>query len=418
MFSEEHLQSFWYKQALGLTGIKTVCGQSIHLINIGVFNHHQGPDFLQARIKIGDVEWVGDVELHIRTSDWLRHQHHEDANYQQVILHVVWINDSNSFTFSPILELSKFVKIQQLGNYDIIHANYHLHCFTQPNTLINISDYVFFSELGRKRMMDRKVMVLKMFKQAKLDFAFVLTRLVFRCFGRTTNADAFESLFLSIPIHLLRLYAFDQKMLEALLMGQANLLKDSFADDYAVKMNDLYLVLKTRHDLQPIRDQIKWLRMRPRNFPTIRIAQLSAFYHCHYALVQELIYIKELKDVDMLFEISLHSYWKNHFQFDECSSEQEKIIGSGFRQQIILHAFVPFLLAYGTLNEQAVIVERAMHWVSLLKPEQNTLVERFSSMGFKAKTIFETQALHELYLKYCLQKKCILCPRGSHLYTF
>lgn len=416
MYKEEHLQAFWYKQAAELKKLHTHCGQAVELLNIGDFNYNQGPDFLNARIKIGEVEWAGHVELHVRTSDWLKHHHQQDTNYQNIILHVVWINDVNHFSLSPILELSKFVSIQQLDNCEYSATRYYLNCSSMAKTVINVSHAPLLQELGFKRLIYRKEMVLKLFHYYKLDYASALWRLIFRCFGRTTNADAFENLYTTTPIHVVRLYAFDPFMLEALLMGQANLITNVYKDAYATDLQKCYIVLKKRHDLKPINTNMKWLRMRPRNFPTIRIAQLAAFYHRHLSLVNELLEITDLEDIDKLFDIVVHPYWKRHFMLDQDSPEQEKVIGNGLRHQIVLHAFVPFLLAYGRHQEMNVYVDRAMDWVFKLIPEQNSLMQSFYDVGFKAANIFDTQALHELYLQHCLQKNCNNCTRGSQLF--
>lgn len=417
MYTEEHLQAFWYKQAVGLKCLQTHCGQGIEIIDVGIFNYHQGPDFLNARIKIGEVEWAGHVELHLRTSDWLRHQHEHDANYQNIILHVVWVNDTSTFRLSAILELSKFIKIQQLDHCEYTANSYHIECSSQSKTLIQVNENPFFHALGLRRIMYKMDMVLKWFHQYKLDYASVLWRLIFRCFGRLTNADAFENVFTATPIHVLRLYAYDPILLEALLMGQANLIGKGCKDEYAANMNNCYNLLKKRHGLKPINEQMKWLRMRPRNFPTIRIAQLAAFFHAHLSLTHEILKFTDLQDIDRLFEIVIHPYWNSHFMFEKDSVEQEKIIGNGLRQQIILHAFIPFLMAYGKQQDQHMYVDRAMDWLFKLNSEQNALIHSFNSVGFKASSMFNTQALHELYLQYCLQKNCTSCPRGSQIYS-
>lgn len=416
MITEAKLQAFWYEQAFGLKGLRTQCGQTVELLDIGLFNYHQGPDFLNARIKIDDVEWAGNVELHLKTSDWQKHQHHDDINFQSIILHVVWVNDNCHFSRSPILELSKFVQIHQLDNSHCT-LRYQLYCTAHDKTPIIVGDDPDLLDLGVKRLIYKKEIILNLFQEYKMDYARVLWLLIFRCFGRTTNADTFENLFKSTPIHVLRLYAFDPVMLEALLMGQANLIPEFNKDEYTKNMFRAYRLLKQRHLLKPITEQMKWLRMRPRNFPTIRIAQLAAFYHRHISLVNELLNLFNFEDIDKLFDVTIQPYWRRHFLFDKESTEQEKIIGNGLRRQIIFHAFLPFLLAYGSFHHQEDIVKRAMGWAYQLQPEQNSLVQLFYALGFKANNILETQALHQLYVQHCLSHSCVNCPRGSQIYT-
>ena len=415
MFSEAQMQAFWRDKSIRLNDLKTTCGQTLAIIEPGQFNAHQGPDFTNARIKVGDVEWAGNIELHLRTSDWVRHAHQFDAHYKNIILHVVWINDIDGYSLSPLLELSRFMFAEQLHKEDDYLSPFQLHCSKDKITLIEIATNNNIIQLGIERMLYRKEQVKQLFHLHKLDYSSVLWRLIFRSFGRSTNADAFEALFLSIPIHILRLYAFDLEMIEALIMGQSNLLHKAFIDDYPQKLFSQYVVLKYRHDLHPIAEQIKFLRMRPRNFPTIRLAQLTAFFHRNLSLVHELLIIEDFREIDHFFDVALHPYWHTHFLFDRKSIDQYKEIGHTVRQQILLNAFIPFLLAYSETHNSSTYKEKALRWLQELRPEQDALIRMYAALGFKAHSILDTQSLHELYQRYCLHKKCSSCVRGKML---
>jgi len=413
MIREEHLQQYWHDHAQGINGLKTICGQSLSIRHVGKFNYHQGPDFIDARIKVGIVEWAGNVELHIRTSDWMRHAHQDDENYQNIILHVVWINDVDSYRISPLLELSNFVKIEDLMNRVYIAPLYQLPCSSLQKLDIVIADHKPLYDLGMQRLTRRKDEVLHLFTIHRCDYSSVLWRLVFRSFGRAINADSFEKLFLSIPIHVMRLYAFDQHLIESLLMGQSSLLQNNYKDQYPQLLYKNYLVLSQRHGLIAVDEKMKFLRMRPRNFPTVRLAQLAAFFHQNMSLFKTLLNIEEIKDVFQLFNLMLDPYWDNHFLFDRVSVKQLKEVGYSFRQQTILNAFIPFLLAYGQIYCDAKCTQKAMKWLSALKPEDDALVQTFSILGFQSKSSLETQSLHELYQRNCIEGKCEICIRGK-----
>jgi hypothetical protein len=415
MFSEAQMQAFWRFKSISLNGLMTTCGQALLIIEPGQYNAHQGPDFTNARIKVGDVAWAGNIELHLRTSDWVRHAHQLDQNYKNIILHVVWVNDVANYTLSPLLELSRFIAVEQLQQEDDYPSSYHLHCNLNKRTPIEIAAYSDLQQLGIERLLFRKEQVSQMFHLHKLDYSSVLWRLIFRSFGRSTNADAFETLFLSIPIHVFRLYAYDMQLIEALLMGQSNQLFEQIMDDYPQTLLKQYVILKHRHDLHPIAEKMKFLRMRPRNFPTIRLAQLAAFFHRNLTLVKQLLIIEDLKEVDDLFDITTHPYWYTHFLFDRKSIDQFKEIGQSVRQQTIVNAFIPFLIAYAEINKIASCKEKALRWLDELRPEQDALIRLYSALGFKAHTILDTQSLHELYVRYCLHKKCSSCARGKIL---
>ncbi len=415
MFYEYQLQHYWLHHSIFLKGLKTNDGQSILVIHPGMLNLHQGPDFTNAKIKIGDVIWVGTIEVHIYASDWLKHSHHKDRNYQSIILHVVWKNDLPEFEVSPIVELSLFLDKDFLLNKPNTKHLFHLQCSREGATRFNVSNHEEIYSLGLKRLSDRKNKVLQNLSEYKNDFSATLWYLIFRSFGRTTNADFFEALYNSIPIHYLRLYAYAPTKIEALLFGQAGLLHDNFEDDYPRKLNQEFILLKSRHDLKPVLGNVKFLRMRPRNFPTIRIAQLSAFYLKNIALVKRLLSTVDLDEVFQLFDVMHHRYWYNHFLFDRLSVDQIKEIGYGVRQQIILNAFIPFLIAYGEYNGQNNQVQKAMKWMNKLKPEQNAIISEFSRIGFYSTSINDTQSLLELYTSKCMNGHCSECIRGKLL---
>lgn len=415
MFYEHELQHYWLHHANLLEGLRTNTGQPLTVIHPGVLNHDQGPDFINAKIKIDDVVWVGKIEIHVYASDWVKHYHHADSNYQSIILHVVWKNDLTEFGISPVLELSHFLEKDFLQFRSNASRLSYLQCSQRGLIHLDVSEHEELGALGLKRLNRHKDRLLLNLSEYKNDFSATLWRHVFRAFGRSANADFFESLFTSIPIHLLRLYGFESRKIEALLFGQAGLLQDKYEEHYPRQLYQEYLLLQSRHDLKPVLGEVKFLRMRPRNFPTIRIAQLSAFYQLNMPLVRVLLTIEDVKEVFQLFDVLHNPYWNNHFRFDRLSVDQFKEIGYGLRQQIVLNAFIPFLMAYGERNCQNHQVQKAMQWMTQLKPEQNAIISEFSKLGFCSSSMKNTQSLLELYASMCLQNRCSECIRGKEL---
>lgn len=415
MFNETQLQVFWQIKATALSGLTSVCGKSILILSSGQINRNQGADFLNAHIKIGHVAWVGNVEIHRRTSDWYFHAHDKDDNYKNIILHVVWVNDLEEFRDSAVLELSKFVDKDEFSFLDTIIPTHRVNCSSQRSFPINVSSTQDLLALGFNRILRKKELFLRLLELDKFDYAKTLWRAVFRGFGRVANADAFETLFSSIPIHVIRLYAYDLRLLTSLLMGQAGLLEPHYKDDYPLNLFFQYFILKERHALNKMHNAMKWLRMRPRNFPTIRVAQLATFYHHHISLVHQLLACEKLDELFGLFDLELEMYWDNHYLFDKKSKPHKKEIGFVLRSQIIINVFIPFLLAYAQLNKKSHYDQKALGWLNELKPEKNSIIDTFSSLGFKSNSAVDTQALHELYEKFCLENFCKSCVRGRSI---
>jgi hypothetical protein len=415
MFNELQLQQFWYKQSVSTKGLKTLCGKPLSVIDPGIWNNNQGPDFTFSKIKIGEVEWVGNVEIHIFCSDWFKHKHEDDINYARIILHVVWKNDVTDFVSSPVLELSNFIDPCAILNNFQLSKSPILSCSLADKLELDESAHKEIYKMGEKRIERKKARVLDLFQACGNDFSSVLWLLVFRSFGSVQNAGGFESLFNSIPIHLLRLYGYDSFKLNALLFGQAKLIDQGLSDSYPQSLWNEYLQLQKKFKLVSIIEQMYFLRMRPRNFPTIRLAQLSAFYNKNMSLTSVLLQTNLHTDLFKLFQINHHDYWYAHYLFDRKSSPVKKQVGQTLIHQTILNAFIPFLLAYGQFTGDKNQVQKAKSWLAVLGPEINSLSQAFLKLGFRANSVGDTQGIVEVYQSLCLKNLCALCPRGSKI---
>jgi len=415
MFNELQLQQFWFRKSVSTKGLKTLCGKPLSVIDPGIWNSNQGPDFIFSKIKIGEVEWVGNVEIHIFCSDWFKHKHEDDINYARIILHVVWKNDITNFNSSPVLELSSCIDPFTILNDLQLSKRPILNCSLVDKFELDESAHKAIYTMGEKRIERKKARVLDLFQACGNDFSSVLWLLVFRSFGSVHNAGGFESLFNSIPIHLLRLYGYDTVRLNALLFGQAKLIDQGVYDNYPQSLWNEYLHLQKKFKLVNMTEQMFFLRMRPRNFPTIRLAQLSAFYNKNMSLTSVLLQTNLHTDLFKLFQINLHDYWYDHYLFDRKSSPVEKQVGQTLIHQTILNAFIPFLLAYGQFTGDKNQVQKAKNWLAVLGPEINSLSQTFLKLGFRANSVGDTQGIVELYQSLCLKNLCALCPRGRKI---
>lgn len=415
MFNELQLQQFWFRHSVSTQGLKTICGKPLSVIDLGIWNNNQGPDFLFSKIKIGAVEWVGNVEIHIFCSDWFKHKHENDINYARIILHVVWKNDIRDFDSSPVLELSNCIDTGAILNHLQLSKHLFLRCSFAGIFDHGESAHKEVYKMGEKRIERKTTRILDLFHACGNDFSSVLWLHVFRSFAGVHNAGAFESLFTSIPIHVLRLYGFDSFKLNALLFGQAKLIDQDLSDNYPKSLWNEYLQLQKKIKLVSIKESMLFLRMRPRNFPTIRLAQLSAFYNKNMSLTSVLLETDLHTDLFKLFQINHHDYWNEHYLFDRKASPLEKQVGQSLIHQTILNAFIPFLLAYGQFTGDQHQVQKAKNWLSILGPETNSLSQAFLKLGFRASSVHDTQGMVEIYHNLCLRQLCVLCPRGSRI---
>lgn len=358
---------------------------------------------------------MGNVEIHIYCSDWFKHKHEHDINYAHIILHVVWKNDITDFVSSPVLELSNCIDMGLILNDFHLSKHPIISCSLIGLVDLDESAHKEVYTMGEKRIERKTKRILDLFHACGNDFSSVLWLHVFRSFGGVQNAGTFESLFTSIPIHLLRLYGFDLFKLNALLFGQAKLIDQSLSDNYPKSLWNEYLQLQKKFKLVSVSEKMHFLRMRPRNFPTLRLAQLSAFYHKNSSLTSVLLQTNLYTDLFKLFQVDHHEYWHEHYLFDRKSSPFEKQVGKSLILHTILNAFIPFLLAYGQFTGNHQQVQKAKNWLAILGPEINSLSKAFLKLGFRASSVHDTQGILAIYQDLCLHQLCGLCPRGSRI---
>ncbi|MCG2615022.1 DUF2851 family protein [Terrimonas sp. NA20] len=411
--TERLLQYIWQVQYYNASGLMTIDGENVLVFAAGTHNTNQGPDFLNARIRIGDFTWSGSVELHLRTSDWQRHEHEQDPLYNNVILHVVW--DHDAFVNDlPVLELKDRISGLLLQQYEfLLNATGFIPCGKQIMQIKEIEWQRWKDRLVAERMLRKAEQADVLLKQNNYHWAETFWWLLARSFGSQVNADFFESVARSIPLSLLSRHKNQIHQLEALLLGQAGLLNACMGEDYPVLLQREYGFLRHKYSLDPVHGQALFLRMRPVNFPTVRLAQLAMLIHQTTHLFSKVKEAEELKEIFQWLEVTANDYWHYHYRLGEVSAFKPKKIGAGMIESIVINTIVPLLFAYAHFHGEEVLKAKALRWLMQLSAESNTVIDGFMELGVGTFNAFDSQAMLELKSQYCNQRRCLDCAAGN-----
>jgi hypothetical protein len=426
--TERLLQFIWQFQYFNKNELTASGGEDVQIIFPGQFNSNQGPDFINAKIKIDTTIWAGSVELHIKTSDWNKHHHQYDPNYNNVILHVVWEDDSSRRSASggipgrgtgvPVVELQSRISKILLQRYEeLMNASSFIPCEKSIHSIRDIIWKSWKERLLAERLSRKAKTVETCLQQNNYHWEETLWWLLARNFGMKVNADAFEAIARSVSITMLAKQKHQVQQLEALLLGQAGLLKGTFKEDYPKLLQSDYTLHQRRYKLQykfqPISVPVLFLRMRPGNFPTVRLAQLAMLIHESAHLFAKIKEADSLKDVKSLFDLTASDYWDYHYLLDEPSSFKKKHLGDAMIANIIINTVAPVLFAYGGYHGKQQYRDKAVQWLEETIAEHNTIIKGFGEINIETKNAFDSQALIELKNEYCDKKRCLECAVGN-----
>jgi hypothetical protein len=420
--NEDLLHYIWKFRLYQLSDLKSTSGDRLEVIRSGQHNCHAGPDFSNAKIRIGDTVWVGNVEIHIRSSDWYRHQHQLDMAYDNVILHVVANHDQSIFradgTEIAVLEIDKLIPQAISKNYEELMAGLNwIPCekkirFVDENYINTCLSRVLLERLEEKSELLEKLLIEV---KGSWDDAFYIT--LARNFGFKINALPFEMLARSIPQSLLARYKDRPLQIEALIFGQAGFLNHKLKDTYPRLLRKEYHFLQIKHDLHPLDKYLwKYMRLRPHNFPSIRLAQFAALIIRSNHLFSELIHERDIKLIVCKFDkLKLNEYWNTHYRFDQDSAFLKLTLGKEAINNILINTVAVFLFTFGLKTGSEIHQERALILLESLKAERNSTIQRFHEIGVNAINAAISQALIQLKKSYCDQKKCLSCSIGVKL---
>ncbi|WP_207512997.1 DUF2851 family protein [Longitalea luteola] len=415
--TERLLQYLWQFQYFNKHSAILDNGDSFQVIHPGRYNTNQGPDFLEAKIKIEDTLWVGHVELHLKTSDWFRHAHHLDRNYDNVVLHVVWENDlPDTETRIPVFSMQSKVPLMLLEQYGHwMNNSGFIACGSQIRDVSRIIWISWRERLLAERMQRKSSTVFSFLLQSNQHWDETFWWLLARNFGAVLNFEPFEAMAKSLPITLLARYRNKLPILEALLLGQCGLLEGAFSAEYPAMLQREYLHIKAKFHLQPVRQPVHFLRTRPVNFPTIRLAQLAKLIHGSSHLFASIKDTVQLNDVRNWLAVTASEFWDQHYTFNKSSVHRPKKLGNQMIDTLIINTVVPILFAYGSLHNEEQYKNRALNWLDELEPEMNAVTNGYAGLGIVNKSACDSQALLELKNHYCEPRKCLDCAVGNAL---
>ncbi len=417
---EDFLHYIWKYKKFDISNLKTISGEAISIINSGKYTQLAGPDFFNAQIVISQQKWAGNVEIHIKSSDWYLHNHEKDTAYENVILHVVWEHDAEIFGKNnaeiPVLILKNYVSKQVLENYNqLIHPKSWIYCEKQIKNidefvLKNWQERLFFERLERK-----SIPIQELLKSSNNDWEAVLICLLAKNFGLNTNGEIFLKIVQNISFSIIRKESDEIENIEALLFGNAGLLNSEKEDNYYKDLKIRYFYLLQKYQLQNnISEPVQFFKHRPDNFPTIRLSQLANLYFLQRNLFSKIVEANKIEVIYEIFNISVSQYWQTHYNFDKESPKKVKKLTKSFIDLIIINTILPIQFAYAkSLGKEN--PENLIEILNQITPEKNAIIDKFYSFGIKSKSAFQTQSLLQLKNEYCNKKRCMDCAVGMEL---
>ena len=415
--TENLLQFIWQFQYFNKSDLLTVMGERITIADPGTINYNQGPDFLDAKIEIGRTTWAGTVELHVLSSDWIKHKHGKDENFNNVVLHVVWQDDERtpvSLPNVPVLELQDRVPKILLQRYEeLMNNTSYIPCEKSIHRARDLTWISWKERMLAERLLRKSAAVELLFQQSNSHWEETFWWLLARSYGMKVNAAAFEAIARTIPLTILAKHRNQIHQLESLLLGQAGLLNHNFKEEYPNLLKREYYFLMDKYRLKPAHIPVLFLRMRPGNFPSVRLAQLATLLNESVHLFSKIREANTVKHVRELFDVHANDYWHYHYKFDEETEFKKKRTGSGMINSIIINTVVPVLFTYGNYHHENKYKLKALEWLIQTEPEVNYITRGFHNIGIENKNAYDSQALIELKNNYSDSKKCLECSIGN-----
>lgn len=421
--NESFLHYIWQFQYFDKTDLRSSTGEEIVIFDPGFRNSHSGPDFFNAKVRIDSIEWAGSVEIHIHASGWREHKHQEDAAYENVVLHVVWEENEKIIrkdgTLLPTLELKKRVPPSFVLQYKrIIHSRTRIPC---ANAFPSVPGIIRISMLDKAlmaRLEKKATVVLDALKKNNGDWEETCYQMLCRNFGFKVNTDPFLQLAQSLPYRLLMKHGDRLEQIEALIFGQAGFLQETIADEYYRLLKREYALLAKKYHLERLqmrKAQWRFLRLRPANFPTIRLAQLASVLYHKKNLFSAIISTTSWKEMIPLFSVKPSAYWLYHYRFFKKQKKEIPSLGKMSIENIVINSIVPMLVAYGKAKDDQRFTDRAVQLLQDTPSEKNNILESWEALGLVSRTAFDSQAMIELHNSFCLRRRCLECNIGFAL---
>ena len=417
---ESFLHYVWQFQKFDASNLKDADGNDLVVLSVGEHNTNAGPDFLNATVKIGDITWHGQVEIHINSNAWNQHKHQHDPAYENVILHVVWENGSSILhpdgkKIPTITLKNRISESLLLQSNQLLESPEKIPC---AQLIHKTNDMTVFSMLEKsaiERLETKSKVIFELFKQNKGDWEETAYQLLAQNFGFKINAHPFLKLSKKLPYKVLKKHCGQVVQIEALLYGVSGFLNEEPKDDYHSSLMNEYVFLSRKYKLEGLelnKSEWKYLRLRPANFPTVRLAQFAALINQSPRLFDVFKSFESTKKLISQLKHKPSNYWVNQYDFGKKSKQKLLGIGSSSLEIILINTAAPLLLAYGKYTQDEAYIDKSINLLQSLKAENNHILDQWKSLSISANNAFESQALIELYNNYCLNKKCLSCNIG------
>lgn len=414
---EDFLHYIW-KYRLFTAPLLTEAGEVVEVLSPGIHNHNAGPDFSDARLRIGSTVWAGNVEIHINTSDWERHGHQADPMYESVVLHVVYHHDRPGHrTRMPVIEIRDCIDLRVYEKYhSFLAVRNQVPCHSQIREVDEGETVLWLERMLIERIESRSGQIAGFLELNNNDWEGAFYMMLARSFGFSLNALPFEMLARSLPYRILARHAGNLMQCEALIFGQAGLLSHNLTDSWAQQIFSEYSFLRKKYDLVPIAAHLwKFLRLRPANFPHIRLAQFASFMSLTGKPLSEALRCQSTHELLHFFDVSASEYWNTRFKFDRPNGNHPKHMGKSSSMNLIINAVLPFMFVYGRETANDALCNRALNLFSEIPGESNTVTRQWQAAGLNTSTAFHTQALITLKTEYCNSYRCLDCRIGTIL---
>lgn len=421
-FKEDFLSFIWQFRQFIAHNLTTTAGEQLQVLQVGQPNKHAGPDFFNAKVVVAGTTWSGNVEIHLRSSEWIGHGHEQDQAYNNVILHVVFEDDlpvkRADGSAMPTLELKSIFHQHKLENYNgLIEVRKPFPCHAQIGAVDPIIHHSAFSRTLIERLELKSAEVAQRLEQYSGDWEATFNFFLARSFGFKVNALPFELLAASFDMQLYAKYRDAPLQTEALVFGQAGFLDKPFRDAYPAQLRREYIFLKQKHRLTPLEVSLwKFLRMRPSGFPTVRLAQFAALMNCSQHLFSKILHSSDTKELRRFFhKLPIHSYWSGHYHFEKQAPAFIPQLGAASIESIIINAICLITFSYGRIMDQEAYMNKALFFLEQLPAENNHILRQYRSAGVKIDTAFASQALLQLNKSYCSKMQCLVCGIGINI---
>jgi len=416
---EDLLHYLWRTRRFEVTNLHTTQGEPLHILQPGTHNTNGGPDFTDARLRIGDTTWAGNVEMHLLASDWRRHGHQHDRAYDNVILHVVLEEDEPILRANgeriPCLEMRQRIPQKLAATYQkLLHNEHWIPCQHHFAAVPAMTKNLWLERLLVERLEHKTQAIAQALERNGNNWEETFYQMLARNFGLKTNAEPFELLARSTPLLTLTKHKNSLLQMEALLFGQSGLLEREFEDAYPNQLKQEYTFLQKKYNLTPLLGESwQFLRMRPASFPTIRIAQLATLLFQTNHLFSKMLAAADVVELENMFELKLSNYWLTHYVFDKESKRSPKQLGKSTIHLFIINTIAPFLFLYGKHRSEAHFQDRALALLEAVPAEKNRIIRQWQALGLAPNSAYQTQALLQLKNQYCDQKRCLDCAIGN-----